>query len=1061
MSGHEIKDLTALRGASHPAFRGEGAQADGNEGDEAEDAQALRDHLENASGTKSTRIVDNESDYQKQRHKMGDMLKHGNETYQERMARRKAEDLAARSAHQEPMAVDDALETQSDAGASVATSATIMTRAERDIAERNRPLTDEELDAMLPSEGYAVVAPPASYKPPTRDATSIIVDASSLTVSGGEDVNGPTSSGATALDENASPEERVGALLQRIMDGTPAQRKVGLRHISRRAREFGAGAIFGQVLPMMMSPTLENQQRHLLVKVIGRVLYRLDDLVCPYVDQILVPVMPLLIDEDFFARAEGREIIANLSKAAGVPTMIAALRPNVDHKEEYVRNVTARAFAVVASAMGIASLVPFLRAVCASKSWHARHTGVKVVQQIAVLVGCAVLPHLTSLVGVVKNGLEDKVTRVRDMTALALAALAESAHPYGIESFDPVLEPLWHGVRQHQGKTLASFLKAVGALIPLFDDEEYASYFAKEVMAILIREFKSSDDEMRRICLHVLRQCVKSDCVTAAYLRESVCPEYFRNFWIRRMALERRNAKQVVETTTTLANKLGAADVVARIVDELKDENEAYRRMVMEALSEIVANLGAADISLNLEQRLVDGAMYAFQEQGSVAAKSSAEDSRQVDRESATILSGFSTILNALGERSKPYLAQIAGIIKFRLNSKDAVIRAQAADLCALVAPLLKLCKEDQLLAHLSVVLFENLGEEYPGVLGSIIGGLAGIVSSIGMTKMAPPIKDLLPRVTPILKNQNPKVQENAIALVGRIAARAPEQVAAREWMRICFELIELLRAKQKSIRRAAVATFGYIAEAVGPQDITHALLNNLKVADRSSRVCSTVGLAVVAESCGPFTVLPSLLTDYRFTDSNVQHGVLKSLSFLFQYIGESSKDYIYSVITLLTDALCQRDAVHRQTACSVVKHLALGVYGAGCEDALVHLLNFVWPNIFEESPHVIAAVFEAVEGIRVALGAHMVFLYVLQGLFHPARRVREVYWRIHNNLYVYGGEKLIPVYPRLPPDYALPESRPTDISARKHQLVEVLSAPKAEAEIRNSYENTYLDLFV
>lgn len=41
---------------------------------------------------------------------------------------------------------------------------------------------------------------------------------------------------------------------------------------------------------------------------------------------------------------------------------------------------------------------------------------------------------------------------------------------------------------------------------------------------------------------------------------------------------------------------------------------------------------------------------------------------------------------------------------------------------------------------------------------------------------------------------------------------------------------------------------------------------------------------------------------------------------------------------------------------------MALGVAMLGCEDALVHLLNFVWPNIFETSPHVINAVFEAIE---------------------------------------------------------------------------------------------------
>ena len=52
------------------------------------------------------------------------------------------------------------------------------------------------------------------------------------------------------------------------------------------------------------------------------------------------------------------------------------------------------------------------------------------------------------------------------------------------------------------------------------------------------------------------------------------------------------------------------------------------------------------------------------------------------------------------------------------------------------------------------VVLYEYLGEEYPEVLGSILGALKAIVNVIGMTKMTPPIKDLLPRLTPILKNR-------------------------------------------------------------------------------------------------------------------------------------------------------------------------------------------------------------------------------------------------------------------------------------------------------------------
>lgn len=50
------------------------------------------------------------------------------------------------------------------------------------------------------------------------------------------------------------------------------------------------------------------------------------------------------------------------------------------------------------------------------------------------------------------TGLVDEQQKVRTISALAIAALAEAATPYGIESFDSVLKPLWKGIRQHRGK---------------------------------------------------------------------------------------------------------------------------------------------------------------------------------------------------------------------------------------------------------------------------------------------------------------------------------------------------------------------------------------------------------------------------------------------------------------------------------------------------------------------------------------------------------------------------------------------------------------------------------
>lgn len=46
--------------------------------------------------------------------------------------------------------------------------------------------------------------------------------------------------------------------------------------------------------------------------------------------------------------------------------------------------------------------------------------------------------------------------------------------------------------------------------------------------------------------------------------------------------------------------------------------------------------------------------------------------------------------------------------------------------------------------------------------------------------------------------------------------------------------------------------------------------------------------------------MLPGLLNEYRIPELNVQNGVLKSLSFLFEYIGEMGRDYVYAVVPLL-----------------------------------------------------------------------------------------------------------------------------------------------------------------
>ena len=172
-------------------------------------------------------------------------------------------------------------------------------RWERDLDERNRPLTDEELDTLFP-DGYKVLDPPASYQPirtPGRRLIATPTPSASLGYSIPEEETDKSKFGVTVAAEDPTlpalkPEDQqyFGALLEgidesgldaaaqrdrlimklllRIKNGTPVMRKQALRQITDNSRHFGAGPLFNQVLPLLMSPALEDQERHLLVKVI-------------------------------------------------------------------------------------------------------------------------------------------------------------------------------------------------------------------------------------------------------------------------------------------------------------------------------------------------------------------------------------------------------------------------------------------------------------------------------------------------------------------------------------------------------------------------------------------------------------------------------------------------------------------------------------------------------------------------------------------------------------------------------------------------------------------------
>lgn len=895
---------------------------------------------------------------------------------------------------------------------------------EEDQVAKKKPieLTDAVLDILLP-DGYRIVPVPEDYTPiriganklkeaPKSNGFTMAVDhpvAQSIPIVP-EDIpdigalqffkeaDAEHFKALVGADNANSPDSKVLKLLLRIKNGVPSVRKQAMRQITVEARSIGAPTLFGQIIPLLKTASLDEQERHLLIKVLSRILAQLQSLAAPFTHKILVVVQPLLVDADVIARKEGREVILSLSEAVGLKTMLSTLRADIDHPDEFVRNTTAESLAIVGQALGIQRLLPFLAAAVRTQdSWYSKFTGLRTIHYLGQLAGCAVLPYLTGLVAVSVVGLNDGHPRIRTAACIALSTLAEASSPYGIEAFEIAMEPLWTGVRHYRGKALAGCLRALGSLVPLMDPES-SKFYTKRVLEVAIKQFSASEDEMRKVVLQVLRKCCASEGLDVGQLRESV-PEFFQNFWLRRIALEKRLGWLVVETTNEIAGRVGSVRVVEQIVERqiLTDSAEKLQTMGFDAIKAVSQIDSLIELSERLEQRLLDALLTALAHRSTM---------------NRALIKAFSEVFRALGPRSKPYLGTAVNEFLNQLNKPVPELRQQSSLIIGNIASTIQIAKEETLLLQLSAVLYEQLGEEYPAALAAVLSGIKGIVSVVGLESLQPPVSDLLPRLTPILRNPHGQVQENCVVLVGRIADLGAEYANPREWIRICYELLELMKASRMSIRRVSNDTFGYIAKGIGPQDVLATLLSNMRVQERQSRVNTAVALGIVADVCEPFTVLPVLLNEYRTPDQNVQHGVLKALGFMFEYIGSQANDYLYSVVSLIDHALTDKDQVHRQIASSAVKHIALDCQGMNREDVMVHFLNELIPNIFETSPHLIDRVFEGMEGLRNALGPGVFLSYIWAGLFHPARKVRETYWNLYNSAYIQSADAMVPYYP-------------------------------------------------
>jgi len=518
-------------------------------------------------------------------------------------------------------------------------------------------------------------------------------------------------------------------------------------------------------------------------------MFTLGDAVVPHVKRALNLMQPMLSDPDSFARAEGREIIGNLAKAAGWKAIAVALKDDVDDDNEEIRGLTARTMAIVGQRLGVDQIVPFLRAVCASqKSWKARHTGAKLIYELCMVLGVGMRQHLRDMLSCIApinmpSLLRDEQGRVKLQAAQSVAALAEAVTPYGIEEFNVIVGTVREEVMLNRGKVLTAFVRAMGCLIALMAPRDALDY-STSILDVVVRSCNAPDEELRVAILKVLQQIVSHEGVDTNFVREQLSALFFGAFWGSSFSMDRRSMRQLVETTVDIGKKIGSSDVVFHLIGRVKDrESDAFQRNALEAVQRVIERCGTLDIHSNQVQELLEAVVEAL----------GADDLGT----NLNVVNTVVAVTRSLGARAASHFGQLLGLVQRRLtNNQYPQVRRQSAQVIERTAKPIVDAGQAALLPQVSQTLTERLSgssaEIDPTALSSIIRALRAVVQALpSPTDFKPSIGRLLSDLIPVVKNPDEAVQEDTILLLGVIArlANAHPEVAIAIFASNCYSL--------------------------------------------------------------------------------------------------------------------------------------------------------------------------------------------------------------------------------------------------------------------------------
>ena len=350
-------------------------------------------------------------------------------------------------------------------------------------------------------------------------------------------------------------------------------------------------------------------------------------------------------------------------------------------------------------------------------------------------------------------------------------------------------------------------------------------------------------------------------------------------------------------------------------------------------------------------------------------------------------------LLIKMGSKSKLFLPQVSGLLKWGLFNKNPYVQKYTSKFVANFIPIFFYFNEKLLVGYLGIILVDEIDNKSTRIKNYFLKSLCQIVKVFPANYCIPPIEEIFANIYPLIKNNQIRCKSGFMNFLSLIMNKKIPFIPKKDLILLCSVLVNMQKNHNIKNRKVSLKIINQISKIYGPNEIVDFLIDSLEKSKGISTLSIIITLATLAYNQNLQLILPKLYQKYLTNKFQPIPNIIKSLIFILEHV-ESFKllNYGNSLGIILETEMFIRKSSNNPLLFLLIGKFIEKLQFSGLETKLLLVFKFLIINFLKSSGLILRYLFFAFEKLISILNPIIWWKPLFQGLIHRKRKIRILY---------------------------------------------------------------------